>query len=139
VLTDFQALRRSTALCVLSLSKGALTRSGRRVADYPTLIKRRGRANASITLLGQTAHYIWSTMDIAPVGKTGAGDLAQQAALQLACEERCGAFHTGNSGESDLAGYKKKFAAQPVDHAEIRLERLAHTRIDQRVRSVAKA
>ena len=96
-------------------------------------------AYASVTLLGQTAHYTRGAMDIARVGTTRAGDLAQWTALQLACEEGCTAFHMGESGESDsLARYKEKFGAQPVDYAEIRLEHLPYTRIDQGLRSVAK-
>jgi Acetyltransferase (GNAT) domain len=96
-------------------------------------------AYGSITLLGQTAHYTRGAMDIARVGTTRAGDLAQWTALQLASEEGCTAFHMGESGESDsLARYKEKFGAQPLDYAEIRLERLPYTRIDQGLRSVAK-
>jgi hypothetical protein len=96
-------------------------------------------AYGSITLLGQTAHYTRGAMDIARVGRTRAGDLAQWTALQLACEEGCTAFHMGESGESDsLARYKEKFGAQPIDYAEIRLERLPYTRVDQGIRTVAK-
>jgi hypothetical protein len=93
----------------------------------------------SITLLGQTAHYTRGAMDIALVGKTRAGDLAQWTALQLACDEGCTAFHMGESGQSDsLARYKEKFGAQPVDYSEIRLERLPYSRVDQGIRSVVK-
>jgi hypothetical protein len=78
-------------------------------------------------------------MDIALVGKTRAGDLAQWTALQLACDEGCTAFHMGESGQSDsLARYKEKFGAQPVDYAEIRLERLPYSRVGQGIRSVVK-
>jgi hypothetical protein len=96
-------------------------------------------AYASITLLGQTAHDTRSAMHVERVGSTWAGELVQWTALQLACEEGCTAFHMGESGESDsLARYKEKFGAQPVDYAEIRLERLPYTRIDQGIRSVVK-
>jgi hypothetical protein len=95
-------------------------------------------ANASITLLGQTAHYTRGAMDVARARRT-TGDLVQWTALQLACEEGCTAYHMGESGQSDsLAQYKEKFGAQPVDYAEIRLERLPYTRIDQGLRSVTK-
>jgi len=33
---------------------------------------------------------------------------------------------------------KEKFGAQPVDYAEIRLERLPYSRVDQGIRSVVK-
>jgi Acetyltransferase (GNAT) domain len=101
------------------------------VADQP--------AYASITLLGQTAHYTRGSMDIARVGTTRAGDLAQWTAVQLACDEGCTAFHMGESGDSpSLARYKEKFGAQPIDYAEIKLERLPYSRVDQGIRSVAK-
>jgi hypothetical protein len=96
-------------------------------------------AYGSITLLGQTAHYTRGAMDPVRVGTTRAGDLAQWTTLQLACDEGCTAFHMGESGEStSLARYKEKFGAQPVDYAEIRLERLPYTRVDQGIRSVVK-
>jgi hypothetical protein len=96
-------------------------------------------AYASITLLGQTAHYTRGAMDIGRVGRTRAGDLAQWTMLELACDNGCTAFHMGESGDSEsLARYKEKFGAQPVEYAEIRLERLPYTRVDQGVRSVAK-
>jgi hypothetical protein len=96
-------------------------------------------AYGSITLLGQTAHYTRGAMDIERVGTTRAGDLAQWTTLLLACEHGCTAFHMGESGEStSLARYKEKFGAQPFDYAEIKLERLPYTRIDQGVRSLTK-
>jgi Acetyltransferase (GNAT) domain len=96
-------------------------------------------AYGSITLLGQTAHYTRGAMDIERVGTTRAGDLAQWTMLQLACDEGCTAFHMGESGQSEsLARYKEKFGARPFDYAEINLERLPYTRVDQGIRSVAK-
>jgi Acetyltransferase (GNAT) domain len=101
------------------------------VADEP--------AYGSITLLGQTAHYTRGAMDIERVGTTRAGDLAQWTMLQLACEQGCTAFHMGESGESSsLARYKEKFGAEPIEYAEIKIERWPYTRIDRGVRSVAK-
>jgi Acetyltransferase (GNAT) domain len=96
-------------------------------------------AYGSITLLGQTAHYTRGAMDIGRVGRTRAGDLAQWTMLQLACDHGCTAFHMGESGDSEsLARYKEKFGAKPIDYAEIKLERLPYTRVDERVRSIAK-
>ncbi|HEX5905845.1 MAG TPA: GNAT family N-acetyltransferase [Propionibacteriaceae bacterium] len=96
-------------------------------------------ASGSITLLGQTAHYTRGAMDIGRVGKTRAGELVQWTMLQLACERGCTVFHMGESGDSEsLARYKEKFGAHPLDYAEIKLERLPYTRIDQGARSLAK-
>jgi hypothetical protein len=96
-------------------------------------------AYGSITLLGRTAHYTRGAMDTTRVGTTRAGDLAQWTTLQLACDEGCTAFHMGESGEStSLARYKEKFGAEPVDYAEIKLERLPYTRVDEATRSVVK-
>jgi hypothetical protein len=78
-------------------------------------------------------------MEPTRVGTTRAGDLAQWTTVQLACDEGCTAFHMGESGEStSLARYKEKFGAQPVDYAEIKLERLPYTRVDQGIRSIVK-
>lgn len=96
-------------------------------------------AFGSITLLGQTAHDTRAAMDVERVGKTYAGDLVQWTTLQLACDQGCPAFHLGESGQSSsLALYKEKFGAQPVDYAELRIERLPYTRTDQAARSAVK-
>ncbi len=96
-------------------------------------------AYATITLLGQTAHDTRSAMYIERVGSTGAGELVQRTTLQLACDYGCTSFHLGESGESkSLAFSKEKFGAKPIDYAEIKLERLPYTRVDQGIRSVVK-
>ena len=89
-------------------------------------------AFGSITLLGQTAHDTRAAMDKDRVGATCAGDLVQWRTIQLACDLGCTAYHLGESGPSaSLAQYKEKFGAEPVDYAELRLERLPYTRADQ--------
>jgi hypothetical protein len=96
-------------------------------------------AFGSITLLGQTAHDTRAAMDKELIGATCAGDLVQWRTIQLACDLGCTAYHLGESGASaSLAQYKEKFGAEPVDYAELRLERLPYTRADQAVRSVVK-
>jgi GNAT acetyltransferase-like protein len=96
-------------------------------------------AYASITLLGQTAHDTRSAMDLDRVGSTGAGELVQWTSLQLACDHGCTAYHLGESGESKSLAYsKEKFGAEPIEYAEIKVERLPYTRIDRSIRSLAK-
>ena len=96
-------------------------------------------AFGSITLLGQTAHDTRAAMDKDRIGATCAGDLVQWRTIQLACDLGCTAYHLGESGASaSLAQYKEKFGAEPVDYAELRLERLPYTRADRAVRSVVK-
>lgn len=96
-------------------------------------------AFGSITLLGQTAHDTRAAMDRDLVEGTYAGDLVQWRMIQLACELGCTAYHLGESGQSaSLAQFKEKFGARPVDYAELRLERLPWTRVDQRLRAIVK-
>jgi hypothetical protein len=96
-------------------------------------------AFGSITLLGQTAHDTRAAMDRELVEGTYAGDLVQWRMIQLACELGCTAYHLGESGQSaSLAQFKEKFGARPVDYAELRLERLPWTRVDQALRSLVK-
>jgi hypothetical protein len=96
-------------------------------------------AFGSITLLGQTAHDTRAAMDKDRIGATCAGDLVQWRTIQLACDVGCSAYHLGESGASaSLAQYKEKFGAEPVDYAELRLERLPYTRADQAARSAVK-
>ena len=96
-------------------------------------------AFGSITLLGQTAHDTRAAMDRERIGATCAGDLVQWRTVQLACDLGCTTYHLGESGASaSLAQYKEKFGAEPVDYAELRLERLPYTRADQTVRSAVK-
>ena len=93
----------------------------------------------SITLLGQTAHDTRAAMDKQRIGATQAGDLVQWRTIQLACDLGCTAYHLGESGASaSLAQAKEKFGAEPVDYAELRLERLPYTRADQVVRACVK-
>jgi hypothetical protein len=96
-------------------------------------------AFGSITLLGQTAHDTRAAMDKELIGATCAGDLVQWRTVQLASDLGCTAYHLGESGRSaSLAQYKEKFGAEPVDYAELRLERLPYTRADQAARSAIK-
>ena len=96
-------------------------------------------AFGSITLLGQTAHDTRAAMDKERIGATCAGDLVQWRTIQLACDLGCTAYHLGESGASaSLAQYKEKFGAEPVDYAELRLERLPYTHADQAARSAVK-
>lgn len=96
-------------------------------------------AFASITLLGQTAHDTRAAMDRELVEGTYAGDLVQWRLIELACELGCTAYHLGESGQSSsLSQFKEKFGARPLDYAEVRLERLPITRLDQQLRSVVK-
>ena len=93
----------------------------------------------SITLLGQTAHDTRAAMDKELIGPTCAGDLVQWRTIQLACDLGCTAYHLGESGASaSLAQYKEKFGGQPIDYAELRLERLPYTRADQTIRTAVK-
>ena len=95
--------------------------------------------SGSITLLGQTAHYTRAAMDRDRVGSTHAGELVQWRTIQLACDLGCTAYHMGESGGStSLAEFKERFGAQPVDYAELRLERLPYTRADQAARNLVK-
>ncbi len=55
------------------------------------------------------------------------------------CPTPAAQYHLGESGASaSLARSKAKFGAEPLDYAELRLERLPYTRVDRVVRSVAK-
>jgi Acetyltransferase (GNAT) domain len=93
----------------------------------------------NIILLGQTAHDTRAAMDKARIGATRAGELVRWRTIQLACDLGCTAYHLGESGGSgSLAQYKEKFGAQPVDYAELRMERLPYTRVDRAVRSTVK-
>ena len=95
--------------------------------------------SGSITLLGQTAHYTRAAMDRDRVGSTHAGELVQWRTIQLACDLGCTTYHMGESGGStSLAEFKERFGAQPVDYAELRLERLPYTRADQAARNLVK-
>jgi lipid II:glycine glycyltransferase (peptidoglycan interpeptide bridge formation enzyme) len=96
-------------------------------------------AFGSISLLGQTAHDTRAAMDRDLVDKTYAGDLVQWRMIELACELGCTAYHLGESGQSvSLAQFKEKFGAEPVDYAELRIERLPWTGTDRRLRSLVK-
>jgi hypothetical protein len=96
-------------------------------------------AFGSITLLGQTAHDTRAAMDKELIGATCAGDLVQWRTIQLACDLGCTSYHLGESGASaSLAQYKEKFGAEPYDYAELRLERLPYTRVDQAARTAVK-
>ena len=96
-------------------------------------------AFGSITLLGQTAHDTRAAMNKQLIGTTCAGDLVQWRTIQLACDHGCTTYHLGESGAStSLAQYKEKFGAQPINYAELRLERLPYTHTDQTIRTAAK-
>ena len=93
----------------------------------------------NIILLGQTAHDTRAAMDKERIGATRAGELVRWRTIQLACDLGCTAYHLGESGASaSLAQYKEKFGAEPVDYAELRLERLPYTRADRAIRSAVK-
>lgn len=99
-----------------------------------------GRAAAgSVTLLGRTAHYVLGAMDLAVAGPSRASYLVQWTNLQLSCEAGCSVYHLGESGRSpSLAQYKESLGGVPVDYAELRLERLPYTRLDQAARGAVK-
>lgn len=92
-----------------------------------------------ITIFAANAHDTRAAMDRELVGTTGAGDLVQWKALQLACDRGCPTYHLGESGQSiALARFKEKFGARAFDYAELRLDRLPWTRTDAALRRVAK-
>jgi hypothetical protein len=133
-LAQFRARRRDPLVKLVAMAETlgkAFAVSLAYVDDKP--------AFGSITLLGQTAHDTRAAMDKDLIGATCAGDLVQWRTIQLACDVGCSAYHLGESGTSaSLAQYKEKFGAEPVDYAELRLERLPYTRADQAARSAVK-
>jgi hypothetical protein len=133
-LAQFRARRRDPLVKLVAMAETlgkAFAVSLAYVDDKP--------AFGSITLLGQTAHDTRAAMDKDLIGATCAGDLVQWRTIQLACDVGCSAYHLGESGASaSLAQYKEKFGAEPVDYAELRLERLPYTRADQAARSAVK-
>lgn len=96
-------------------------------------------AAGSISLLGRSAHYTRGAMDRDLAAPTRANDLLMWKTIEVACDAGCSVYHLGESGQStSLARFKERFSADPVDYAEIRLERIPVTRIDGALRSGVK-
>lgn len=96
-------------------------------------------AAAAILLFGRTAHDISAVMDRAVAAGTCANDLLQWTAIADACELGCSAYHLGETGQSaSLARFKERFAADPVDYTQFRIERFPFTRADTVARTSVK-
>lgn len=95
--------------------------------------------SAIVVLQGANAHYTRGAMDRERMGGSRANELLLWTAIEAAAESGCHSFHMGESGESTtLANFKEKFGATAHDYAELRLEHVPITPVDQRARSAVK-
>ncbi len=99
-----------------------------------------GRPAAStIVLLGGTARDTRGALDRDLVGNSGANDLVQWRAIEEAYAFGSRWYNLGESGRSvNLAAFKERFGAVPIDHHEYRFERLPITRLDTTARTTVK-
>jgi hypothetical protein len=90
-----------------------------------------------VVLLGRNAHYTRGAMD--RERNVAANELLHWHAIQEACAAGCRSYHMGETGTSrNLARFKEKLGARPVDYAEYRFERLPLTRADAAARGAVK-
>jgi hypothetical protein len=90
-----------------------------------------------VVLLGHNAHYTRGAMD--RERNIAANELLHWHAIQEACAAGCRSYHMGETGSSrNLARFKEKLGARPVDYAEYRFERLPLTRADAAARGAVK-
>jgi hypothetical protein len=96
-------------------------------------------AAAILVLLGRNANCSRSAMDPQLIGSSGANELLQRHAIELAAAAGCQSYHMGESGKSaSLGRYKEKFGAVGYDYAEYRLERLPFTRAQTMAKGMVK-
>lgn len=92
-----------------------------------------------VVLLGRNASYTRGAMDKELCGPVAANELLHWHAIQEAQEAGCRSYHMGESGTSrNLARFKEKLGARPIDYAEYRFERLPLTRADAAARGLVK-
>lgn len=95
--------------------------------------------SAILVLQGANANYSRGAMDAERIGNSGANELLHRIAIERAAEVGCKTYHMGESGRStNLARFKEKLGAQPLDYAEYRLERLPVARGEQLAKSFVK-
>lgn len=95
--------------------------------------------SAILVLQGANANYSRGAMDAERIGNSGANELLHRVAIERAANAGCTTYHMGESGKSsNLARFKEKLGAQPLDYAEYRLERLPVARMEQSAKSIVK-
>ena len=94
---------------------------------------------ANVVVSGPTSHAIRAATDRSIAAPSGVMQYLDWLAIDHACREGSRAFNLGESGTSEsLSSYKEGLGGVAHDYAEIRIERLPITRIDDRARHLAK-
>jgi hypothetical protein len=94
---------------------------------------------ANVMASGPTAHTLRAAMDRDRVGSSGIMQYLDWLAIEQAFADGSHAVCLGESGASAaLSSYKEGLGAVGLDYAEVRLERLPVTPVDQHVRAVVK-
>jgi hypothetical protein len=101
-----------------------------RVGDRPVA--------ATLVLRGSNAYYLRGAMD-EEMRSYRANDLLHVTAIEDACAAGCRYYYLGDSGWSEnLAKFKERLGAQPIQYAEYRSERLPFTQVESVVKTVVK-
>jgi hypothetical protein len=94
---------------------------------------------STVVLSGANVNDTRGAMDKERIGNSCANDLIEWLTIKEACEAGCHQLHLGESGTSrNLARFKEKWGAQPVDYNEYRFERLPLSRADSLARGAVK-
>ncbi len=114
------------------------TALGRRFRVWVALVEGRPVA-ANVVVSGPTAHAIRAASDRTIAAPSGLMQYLDWLAIEHACRTGSHALNLGESGGSkSLSSYKEGLGAVAHDYAEIRIERIPITRVDDAARRAVK-